>query len=477
LFNFFYQNGRADEGAAYTNALLIDSLYHDDLTMAQRFAVMTGIPLVRWKSNVNLPIPGYALFVGNNTALLVVAGTTTAAEWLGHAGSFLSPAIDRNVPLRGLGLSAVSMGYWQSVADVLYPIVNGEIATMFNGLLQITGHSYGAAVAHILARRFANARPSPGIIHLMTFGEPRAYDGRAAVREPDYHARIIATAVPFSADDRLGVDPVTRVPPGLWTLARIGPLISAAKYYFDLAWGHFGFPWLMHYESFEEGIDRLAIANLVPGIEYALLVESLPFAPLHLMDQSYLIAANRYWRRSGLYVTSPSLQGEEHKNNGNQGVNLNQFNATYTAYTGAPYVPFGLMGPPAPPLQLNGDWGLAPNTSVTTQNYYQWSVLSATATFFSINNPLLYATGSMGIGDTPIIHGSTSGAGRPFWLYRGFDRNLIRQGLSLLSFIANRDANLSEGQLPIFDPEDEAQQNALALLIQWFEFLLGLQRG
>lgn len=165
--------------------------------------------------------PSYML--GRDAAgnvLLAIAGTTNVTQAYGHVlGSFAESSDAIGVPVNG---------QWASVADLLNLEFGDKIPSPPAGKLLIAGHSYGAAVGHLLARRYAAAF-GPGKVQLLTFGEPKALYGGATTAAPAAHWRVVSPA-----------DAVVPLPPATWEWL----LLSAAGgglFASTLAdWTHYG---------------------------------------------------------------------------------------------------------------------------------------------------------------------------------------------------------------------------------------------
>lgn len=364
LFAFANPDRSPNESALFVNAVLTSGLYHEDPAAWDEYATFAGGTRQAFVSNPTTFEPDYGVITTAQAALVVLGGTTNAAQWIQHCASQMFPAIDRAVPLSLIGVP-FAVGSFLQGTKVVEPALLSAIASVGTGPVRISGHSYGAAAAHIFARHLANSVPRPSRVEMQTFGEPMAYDGRPAVSEPDYHARLIA-----SPEGQLGlepggpVDPVTLMPTGSLEIFQFASLIKFLKPLFALGWSQYGDPWKLNSTDLVMGSPIPLIVQLVPYSGAQLIVYNLPYAALHFQDQSYLPKAVAAWQRSG---KNPELA----------------FLLPYVAkYTGQPFQPVNVTGPPVSASTLNEAFFPPGETPITDADRPTWEVISTVGGFF-----------------------------------------------------------------------------------------------
>ena len=191
LLPFANSDDSPNEAATFVCAVLTSALYHQDPDCFDAYARSIGGTRTAFASDPDTFEPDYGVIVQGGEALVIFGGTTNSAQKIQHAASQVFPAQDSAIPLRFLG-RPFCVGSFLMGEKIAEPVVEAAIASIGTGTVRVSGHSYGGAAAHIYGRHLVNAIARPSRVEILTFGEPAAYDGRPAVNEPDYHARIIA---------------------------------------------------------------------------------------------------------------------------------------------------------------------------------------------------------------------------------------------------------------------------------------------
>lgn len=170
-------------------------------------ATITVVP------NTTGPIPGTLIATIQGHTIVVISGTTNPLQWAiqGFSGA---------VGLIDFGTYSTLLA-WRIASDAISNRVM-DATVDSTGPVSLIGHSYGGAVACILAARYRLAQPFRSI-QLLTFGCPKPGDSRLA--------ELISTVrqTHFVNDD----DPVTYLPPSgpdLGTLAAITPTILIGRW-------------------------------------------------------------------------------------------------------------------------------------------------------------------------------------------------------------------------------------------------------
>lgn len=149
-------------------------------------------------------VPGSLIAVSGSTAVVVVSGTTTPQQWalqgmFGTAGLFDYGTYGTLLP-------------WHAASNVILDRMDAA-GVDYNGSVVFVGHSYGGAIASILAFRVARNQLGPRV-QLLTFGSPKPGDERLI-------AGIDALPAVHLVND---FDPIPYVPPSGPELALILPI-------------------------------------------------------------------------------------------------------------------------------------------------------------------------------------------------------------------------------------------------------------
>lgn len=338
----FRANGEVNPDAQFGNAFLLAALYHQDQAAAQQYATLVGATLQHFSSDPVTLTPDWCFLRVGNEILIALAGTTNAPEWVGHIGSAFFPAIDTQTG--HFAVNSFLVGEQLVENNIFSLIPPGNAITV-----RITGHSYGAAAAFILALHLVLRANAPGIIEVMTFGEPKSQTGVAPLMEPTLHDRIVRHS-----------DPVQYSPPSACMLCGLGPLLSALKLSGNLGWHHFGERWQSSYGALAPVADPLGfifgdLVGVVGG--YSLAVTQ------HPMDIAYLPDAQKWWALHGADASLAALE------------------PTVTSYTNFPFAAPAFLGPPVTPAAQGAAWFPAMPNPIDATNQPFWEVVSSQAIY------------------------------------------------------------------------------------------------
>ncbi len=281
LVPFGLSDGLPNPDAALINIILTQALYNRDQKLFDDFADFIGGQVVFYNDDPTTYPPQVGVITVNKDAWVFIAGTTTSAQALGHVGGSIAAAVDKRVPTTiGLEAQVNSSFLFGAVArldEVFIPIIAINPETLY-----FTGHSYGAAVAHIFARWASNGLSKPSRVELMTFGQPRTYDARPAIKEPDYYARIINPGLPEVYQyENLVVDPVTTCPPPIALLGKVGAVSKFLQKYLGFIWGHHGEPFLCNPTGFARPVPIIGHLELLPFFNQLESFNNIQWLPAH----------------------------------------------------------------------------------------------------------------------------------------------------------------------------------------------------
>ena len=211
----FMINGQVNKDAAYVNAMLIDSLYHENLEFQNLYARLSGSTIKDRFINLRAFEYDFVVFENDMETLVVLDGTGNGGQMLNYLanGASLLPSHD----------TVTYQDEFRSFNQMINEVNNRilEACEPLQGkTIRITAHSAGGSGALIMAQRlkeymlYAPTRGTPpeppflGIfrgqttrprirnpqcrIEVMTFGEARSMFGLINVVQPDVHIRIVA---------------------------------------------------------------------------------------------------------------------------------------------------------------------------------------------------------------------------------------------------------------------------------------------
>lgn len=382
LIPFSHEDGRPREDAAFANLVLLAALYAGDQNPFIEYAARMEGGLVYWSRTPTTYEPDTAVIVAQGEALVLHAGSTNNAQFLGHAGGAIVPVADPLTPITPIGIAQVNGSFLIGQA-LVESHVDAAIAQIGLGPVRIAGHSYGGAASHIYARHLVNSSHRPSRTELMTFGQPRTFDARHAVREPDYYARIINAALPgLYQYENLYVDPVCTSPPAIIQLAKLGFVGKFLQKFAGFYWSHHGEPWLLNDHDISRPIPSPLHSENLPFVDIGQFALNWVNVGVHYV-WVYLQRAMAAWQDSGL---SPDLS----------------FLVPYASlYLGVTLPPDNLA-PLLTAPQLNDGYFEDVTQPVTTLNRPEWEVVSATG-FFLIEPQ----TSARGVSSVPTLFKGT----------------------------------------------------------------------
>jgi hypothetical protein len=444
LLPFANADGSPNASAMYVNAMLCSAIYHQDESPWKAFAAATGTTFQTLVYDRFSYEPDYAVIQGDGECLVIFDGTTNSAQWVGHGISAFFPLSDQQLKY-DLPFGPFVVGSFYLGENVVEGAITDLIAPSTGGVVRIAGHSYGAAAAFIFARHMGVSAINPSRIELMTFGQPKAYDGSTAGRFPDFYARIINKVLVSGTQSVYGgVDPVTLCPFSFLSYGRYFDFLSGARFFkplkaiLGLGWQHHGQPWIMEGGNLYLSDVWQNNLGLIPTYDIYIFTANLVNAALHFMDQSYLPNARAAWIASGENGAAAAgrLSRRGVKQQGQ--LDLHIFDAPYSAYTRTPYVPPTTLGPPVTAATLNQSFFDPSTPAVLPAEVADWSTISCQAFADTVGQ-----TGSFGK-----LEGGGIGGVRTNWEYKGKDRLMIQEAINVLQAIAERDAKLLSRQAP-----------------------------
>lgn len=182
---------RLDAGFAYWAATLTRA------TQAQNFALIAQVANARNVSSgvqftpTTIPIvPGYAVLDYPDGTFVVVAGTATFTQLLGE--------LLGAVVMAPLGDAALVNGLFGEAATLLWDTLGLQLGA-HNRPVYFVGHSYGAAVAQVLAVLFAASLDASRVRGVSAFGCPKPGNAAFAALAawPVVVVENVGDAVPF----------------------------------------------------------------------------------------------------------------------------------------------------------------------------------------------------------------------------------------------------------------------------------------
>lgn len=299
LLPFSHGDGTPREDAAFVNMVLISALYENDQRPFVDYATRVGGRFVYWSRTPETYEPDTAVIIAGGEALVIMAGSTNNAQFIGHAGGALAPIADLLTPIDPIGTAQCNASFLIGQA-LVEPNIDAAILPIGLGPVRIAGHSYGGAASHIYARHLVNSTHRPTQTELMTFGQPRTYDGRPARQEPDYYARIINPTNPSTYQyENLFVDPVCTSPPAIIQLARLGFFAKSLQKFVGFFWSHHGQPFLLNPDRYAIPLPLPLYADNLPFVNVLQFAANWGGVEVHY-QWVYLARAMSAWQNSGL---------------------------------------------------------------------------------------------------------------------------------------------------------------------------------
>lgn len=342
--------------ACYAYGTIIAGLYAQTDDPAKKYAQIANSRFIPGRIDPSTYEPDYNIVADNDTAVVCLAGTTNVPQWLGHAGSALSPIID--VVLDKPGVASFILG-----TAVREPEILDKLTPWVGKKMCFVGHSYGGAAANILALHVKSRSPQT-TVKVLTFGEPKSYIRLGKFPEVDFHGRVMATGetTPTLSPLINIVDPVTLMPPSQLAFFGFGFGIKLARTFLGLGWSHQGERYFLTTSSklfqgpaFNFYLDTSRVEL------YILFYTVIPAVHLHYMASSYLPKLQILWAATG---NNKELSG------------LQQYSL---AYVGDPAALPDNLGPSFTAAQINDMWELPPGT-VTEANRTIFATVSSAAT-------------------------------------------------------------------------------------------------
>lgn len=193
--------------ACLVMASLIEAMYRQNRAWANSVATAIDAEIVAWVVDPSTFPPDYLVIKGPWGNLVACAGTTNKPQWIAHMASGFGGVIDQFT-----GTSAVRSFFVGEQA--IEPGIRAALGNIAGQRIFLTGHSYGAAAAHIFGvhLRFWGGRPLAA--NMLTFGEPMAFSKSPPVPSVGTHLRLVGSKNPIDRGTYpLGIDPVTLTPP------------------------------------------------------------------------------------------------------------------------------------------------------------------------------------------------------------------------------------------------------------------------
>jgi len=346
LYPFANPDGTPHIGATYVNALMDCALYHNDKQCADLYADVAGVLLLDWYNDQTSFRPDSVVFRDEADVLVVFSGTTNIPQWIVHVAGSVIPAVDSVTS--DTMLASVRNGTNDTLPTML-PILLPIIAS--GGKLKTAGHSYGGACAFTLAVWMKKLHEA--FCECITFGEPKTFGGLRAIPEPDVHFRLVSETLPSPFDGIYFIDPVSQLPPGALQYAGLQTIWKVAALIFQMKFTPRGTRVRLSENSMIVASDSF-LWSIPFASEFLLAHQVQSGTSLHMMDTAYLPMVHAEWLRTGLYAE------------------LHAFDGFYASFTGTPYVPPTVYGPPLTFETINNALELQ-GTPITQANQGDWT--------------------------------------------------------------------------------------------------------
>jgi pimeloyl-ACP methyl ester carboxylesterase len=220
---FFEANGNPSREAILEQTLLLAAQWYQDPGFAQRVTdAMGGVRLLYWQWRRDSKLPAWALFAdADANVLLLIEGTSQPQQWYAHVtGAF--PYFDTESGM---------LVFWTHLfqARLLMEEVRPHLPLAIN-VFYISGHSYGGALATLLALSAGGSLGVTQPCRVMTLGAPRSVFGLRPFQPRGLLIRVV----------HRDLDPVPSLPPSSFLL--VPGVNFAFKFAFThtLNWTHVG---------------------------------------------------------------------------------------------------------------------------------------------------------------------------------------------------------------------------------------------
>lgn len=169
--------------AACQTGAIIAALYADRRDLVEQLVGDEGQVLL-WQHRPESWPPSLAVIrSGSGRYFVLMPGTVNISQWRGHViGSFLRSYA---------GGQSLLNGQWAYAADEVGAEIQSVIPPPSEGVVHYSGHSYGGAVAQVLAFRRLAAGDSAA--QVLTFGAPKAYTSGYPGPLPSVYWRVAST--------------------------------------------------------------------------------------------------------------------------------------------------------------------------------------------------------------------------------------------------------------------------------------------
>jgi len=204
----------------YRWCVVLYALYEDRQDIVT--GSLPGYAIDVWKHLPEYEIPSYAVLSKSGHTVVVVAGTTNGVQLARHAtGAF----VGWNYKNGGVN------SLWWNTSDRMRTALNVWMPNPSNSFRRVTfvGHSYGGALAQVLADRLIDDGKDPSTVDVWAIASPKAYT--SWVGQTSHQANILL------GDE----DPVTILPPAAARAAYTDPITGLVPLVnpFD-SWDHRG---------------------------------------------------------------------------------------------------------------------------------------------------------------------------------------------------------------------------------------------
>ncbi len=227
LAQFDTPSGSPNPAALVQTSALLECLHWDRRTEAEALLAFVGdARIVAWVYDLSVPSPNFACIVDGECLYIVITGTYTPDQWAGQIlGATGEPyTLDPNTRVGA---------YWDRMWLPL-AVAMSEFATPETTTIRITGHSYGGAVAHLIANSFARGRVPGQRIEVLNWAPPNPLTEGYTGPGPDVHHRV------YHPDDVVPLLPPAGLNSQFYRLDGGGWLSSRS-----LTWGYYGRGWHM----------------------------------------------------------------------------------------------------------------------------------------------------------------------------------------------------------------------------------------
>jgi pimeloyl-ACP methyl ester carboxylesterase len=461
----------------YVAAVLAEMAYvHQEPELIRAMGAFLGYDNFQWIQTPGNLTVNFLVGAAPNGIVVAFSGTETFTQIITYCAALFNEFVPSDFPF------SVHKGFYEIWTRTQNQLNAAIPANCLHAPITLIGHSLGGAIAQLWAYRFFRNFQYP-VVNLITFGSP-AIGARASAalvgQIPRTMVRYINDLMPFlppnfSFAPRLGLVPALPIVL-FFEYSRIQPQLTL-KPRLDYALEEFPFN-----EWDWRRAGRVIQAMVNPGYSASHGVELSAIATDHAMRTAYLPWLVGYLSGGGDTSLFPldrilaQIYALEQPGADVTEIPPGALDALIRSITPPPP---NVLPTPLPPTFSTPETVQAGN-AVTIPGpiiHQQTTVDPRIIPFSTVPVFTSQITG-------PVDHSVAGGAFRPFWLYRGQDRRMLETLQKLLNAISLRDDKVAAAMLAgspkpgvfIIDPHDAALTNAVQLISQQIDLLLGLQQ-